>query len=210
MAIEIVWLGRTCFRIKGREGTVLTDPVPSGSGYKMGKASADVVTLSQREDSEFSALDQVAGHKRVLDAPGDYEVGGILVSGIGLRQPGGERMMAYVYELESVKIGHLGAWRFEGKPAIPEELESVDVLLMPVGGGPSLTGRQAADLMTTIDPPVVIPMFYKTEQEKMELEPLDPFLSEAGTRPEPQARFSTSKSGLPENLTVVVLQPRTL
>jgi L-ascorbate metabolism protein UlaG (beta-lactamase superfamily) len=210
MAIEILWLGRTCFRIKGREGTVITDPVPADSGYKMGKANGDVVTLSQRDDPAFSAVDLLAGKHRVLDAPGDYEVGGVLVSGIGLRQPGGERMMAFVFELEGVKVGHLGAWKFEGKPTIPDELESVDVLLLPVGGGPSLTGRQAADLMTTIDPSVVIPMFYKTDQEKMDLDPLDTFLGEAGTRPEPQPRFTTTKSGLPENLTVTVLQPRTV
>lgn len=210
MAIEIVWLGRTCFRIKGREGTVITDPVPVGSGFKMGKVSADVVTLSQRGNPEFAATDLVSGHKRVLDAPGDYEVGGILVTGVGLRQPDGARMMAYVYELETVKVGHLGTWKFEGKPTVPEELEAVDVLLMPVGGGPSLTGRQAADLMTTIDAPVVIPMFYNTGQETMELDPIDTFLSEAGNKPEPQPRFTTTKAGLPANLTLTVLQPRTM
>lgn len=210
MAIEIIWHGRTCFRIKGREGTVITDPVPAGSGYKMGKVSADVVTLSNREDPAFSAVDLVAGSRRVLDAPGDYEVGGILVSGVGLRQPDGARMMAYVYELENVKIGHIGTWKFEGKPTIPEELEAVDVLLMPVGGGPSLTGRQAADLMTTIDPQVAIPMFYNAGQETMELDPIDNFLGEAGTKSEPQPRFNSTRAGLPENLTVVVLQPRTM
>jgi hypothetical protein len=81
---------------------------------------------------------------------------------------------------------------------------------MPAGGGPSLTGRQAADLMTAIDPSVAIPMLYKTDQERMELDPIDSFLSEAGSKPEPQPRFTTSKAGLPANLTVVVLQPRTV
>lgn len=210
MAIEIIWLGRSCFRIKGREGTVVTDPVPAESGYKMGKIAGDVVALSNSGDPEVSATNLVGGHSRVLDAPGEYEVGGVLVQGVALKQPDGTRTMAFVFELESIKVGHLGAWKFEGKPSIPPELENVDVLLVPVGGGPSISGRQAADLITAIDPPVAIPMLYKTDQERMELEPIDSFLTEAGTKPEPQPRFTVTRTGLPENLTVVVLQPRTV
>jgi L-ascorbate metabolism protein UlaG (beta-lactamase superfamily) len=210
MAIEIIWLGRSCFRIKGREGVVVTDPVPADSGYKMGKVVADVLTLSSAGDPGYSAVELVGNNGRVLNAPGDYEVGGVLVSGIALKQPDGSRTMAFVYELETVTVAHLGPWKFEGKPEIPDELEGVDVLLMPAGGGPSLTGRQAADLMTAIDPSVAIPILYKTDQERMELDPIDSFLSEAGSKPEPQPRFTTSKAGLPANLTVVVLQPRTV
>jgi L-ascorbate metabolism protein UlaG (beta-lactamase superfamily) len=207
MAIEITWLGRTCFRIRGREGTVITDPVPADSGYRPGKPSADVVTLSRASDPAFAGRDLVSGEPRVLDAPGEYEVGGILLTGVSLPLPEGERNVSFVIELEGIRVGHLGL-PAEGKLTPPAELEGVDVLLMPVGGGSSLTGRQAADLMTAVDPSVVIPMYYKTEQERLEIDPLERFLSEAGIRPEPQPRFTSTKNGLPEHLTVTVLQPR--
>jgi len=209
MAIEIAWLGRTCFRIRGREGVVLTDPVPADSGFRPGKPSADVVTLSRRSDPGLSATEIVSGTPRVFDAPGEYEVGGILLTAVATPLPNGERNVCFVIELEGMKVGHLGLPAPDMR-AVPPELEGVDILLMPVGGGPSLPGRQAAALMTVVDPSVVIPMFYRAEQERMELDPLDRFLSETGTRPEPQPRFNSTKTGLPEHLTVVVLQPRTV
>ena len=46
MALEITWFGRTCFRMRGREGAVVCDPCPPASGYKIGKLEANVVTLS--------------------------------------------------------------------------------------------------------------------------------------------------------------------
>lgn len=208
MAIEITWLGRTCFRIRGREGVVLTDPVPADGSYRPGKPAADVVTLSRREDPSISAPEIVAGDPRVFDAPGEYEVGGILITGAATRLAGGERNVCFVIEMEGIRIGHLGLPYADAKAAAPAEFEGVDVLLMPVGGAPSLSGRQAADLMTALDPSVAIPMYFRTEQEQLEIEPLERFLSEAGTRPEPQPRFSSTKAGLPEHLSVVVLQPR--
>lgn len=209
MAIEIVWLGRTCFRLRGREGTVLTDPVPADSGYRAGKPAADVVTLSRGDDPAYSALDVVSGAPKVFNAPGEYEVGGILLTATATPLPDGGRNVCFVIELEGIRVGHLGLPAGDMR-AVPPELEGVDILLMPVGGGPSLAGRQAAALMTVADPSVVIPMLYKIEQERMDLEPLDRFLSETGNRPEPQPRFTSTKTGLPEHLTVVVLQPRTV
>lgn len=210
MAVEITWLGRTSFRLRGREGTVITDPAPASSGYKIGKATGSVVTLSRRDDPEFGDAKLVAGDPRVLDAPGEYEVGGVLVTGVGLPMPEAGRHMTFLFELEGVRICHLGAMPGTDRPTLPDELDDIDVLLMPVGGGGSLSPRQAMDLMTKVDPSLVVPMFYKTEQERMDLEPIERFLSETGSKPEPQPRLTTTKASLPDALTVVVVQPRTI
>jgi L-ascorbate metabolism protein UlaG (beta-lactamase superfamily) len=189
---------------------VITDPVPADSGYKIGKPTAAVVTLSRAGDPAYGDPNLVGGGARMLDAPGEYEVGGVLITGVALPSADGERHMAYLVELEGVRIGHLGAMPASDRPELPDELDDIDVLLMPVGDGPSLDGRQALDLMTKVDPSIVIPMFYKTAQERMEIDPIDRFLTETGTKPEPQPRFTTTKAGLPDALTVVVLQPRTV
>lgn len=184
------------------------DPLPSDSGFKPGKLTADLVTLSRANDPQFGDPGTVGGSPRVLSAPGEYEIGGVLATAVALPYDDGSRNVAFVVEIEQVRVAHLGLLPSEGKVTIPEELEDVDIVLLPAGDGPSLNGRQAADLITAMDPSVAIPMLYKTDQEKMELEGLDKFLSETGAKPEPQTRYSVSKSGLPENLTVVVLQPR--
>jgi L-ascorbate metabolism protein UlaG (beta-lactamase superfamily) len=206
--VEITWLGRNCFRIRGREGVVITDPPPPSSGYKLGKPAAEVVTLSNRDDPGYSAVDAVAGEPIVLDAPGEYEIGGILVEGVPTKRPDGGRNTIFVCELDGIRVGHLGLLSTAPSTELMEQLK-VEILLLPVGAGNSLAGRAAQDVMTAIDPNIAIPMNYKTELEKMDLEPLERFVKETGSKVEPQPRLQISKSALPSDLTVVVLQPKT-
>lgn len=206
MALEITWLGRTCFRLKGREGTVVTDPCPPESGYRLQKVTADIVTLSNRGDAGSSFVEAVSGQRLVIDAPGEYEVGGILVTGVATKRADGRRNVAFVFELDGIRVAHLGL-AAAGTGAL-DEVKGVDVLLLPIGGGNALNSTAAADVMTAIDANLVIPMNYRTEQETADLETIDRFLKETGARPEAQPRLSVSKSQLPAELTIVVLQPR--
>ncbi len=208
MALEITWLGRNCFRIKGREGVVVTDPFPPESGYKMGKLEATVVTVSRPDDPGYSYAEAVQGSPRVLNAPGEYEVGGILVTGAANRRPDGARNTSFVIEIDGIKVGHLGVPAGGTNAVSLDELKGVDILLLPVGGGNSVAPALAADVMTTIDARITIPMNYKTDQETMDLEPLERFLKETGAKPEPQARLQMSRTQLPAELTVIVLEPR--
>ena len=206
--MEITWLGRTCFRLKGREGVVLTDPCPPESGYKLGKADANVVTLSRKDEPSLSYTAGAPAEAKILDAPGEYEVGGVLVTGIALRRPDGIRNLAFIIELDGIKVGHLGVPAGTGAQVAIDELKAVDILLLPVGGRDSLSPAVAADIMTTIDANITIPMNYKTEFETADMDPLERFLKETGAKPEPQQRLQISRSQLPAELTVIVLQPR--
>jgi L-ascorbate metabolism protein UlaG (beta-lactamase superfamily) len=208
VAIEITWLGRNCFRLKGREGVVVTDPCPPDGGYRIGKPQADVVTISRRDEPGYSYFDGIDDSPLRLDAPGEYEIGGILVTGIASKRPDGTRNVIFVCELDGIRVGHLGLPGAAPNQAVLEELKDVDILLMPVGGGNSLGATVAADVMTTIDPKIAIPMNYKTELETMDLEPLEKFLSETGAKPEPQTRLTVTRTQLPQDLTVMVLMPR--
>jgi L-ascorbate metabolism protein UlaG (beta-lactamase superfamily) len=205
--VEITWLGRTCFRLKGREGAVVTDPCPPESGYHFPRQAADIVTLSRRDDPGYSYIGGVAGEAMVFDAPGEYEHGGILVTAIASKLPDGSRNIMFVIEVDGIRIGHLGRPAAINPPNL-DELKDVDVLLLPVGGGGSLSGAAAADVMTTIDPKIAIPMNFKTAEETLDLEPLDRFLKETGTKSEPQPKLTVTRSSIPAELTVMLLQPR--
>ena len=204
MPVEITYLGRNCFRLKGREGAVITDPCPPGSGFDIGKQSADIVTISQKDEPGYSYAAGISGSPMILDAAGEYEIGGILVNGVPSKRPDGSRNVIFISEIDGIRIVHLG---LAGNAQL-DELKDVDVLLMPVGGGNALSPNQAADLMTKIEPKIAIPMNYQVAGEKLPLEPLESFLKETGTRPEPQAKLTVSRSGLPQDLTVMVLEPK--
>jgi len=204
VAVEITYLGRNCFRLKGREGSVITDPYPPDSGFTLGKQSADLVTISRKDDPGYSYSSGVTGVTMVLDAPGEYEIGGILVTGIATKRADGTRNIVFIHEIDGIRIGHLGL----ATSASIEDIKNVDVLLLPVGGSNGLTPNAAIDAMTKIEPRVAIPMNYRVGGETLPLEPLESFLKETGSRPEPQAKISVSRSGLPQDLTVMVLEPK--
>lgn len=140
----------------------------------------------------------------VFDAPGEYEIGGILITGIASKAVDGTRNVMFISEIDGIRVGHLG---LPGSASI-DDLKNVDILLLPVGGVNALAPNLAADLMTKIEPRIAIPMNYKTGDEKLSLEPLATFLKETGTKPEPQAKINVSRSGLPSDLTVMVLEAK--
>lgn len=205
--MEILWLGRTSFRIRGREGIVITDPFPPGSGFEPGKLAANIVTVSRRDDPAYSYSEGVGGDPIVFDAPGEYEVGGALVTGIATQAPDGTRNIVFVLELDGMTVAHLGCIAPDQAKNL-DALKGVDILLLPAGGGNSLGGATAADLMTTIDPRLVIPMNFNPDGETLEgQDTLERFLKEVGSKPEPEPRINVTRSQLPAELAVRVLQP---
>ena len=204
MPVEITWLGRNCFRLKGRDGVVLTDPCPPESGYIIGKQPANIVTMSNRDNPGYSFREGVAANAHVLDAPGEYEMGGILVTGLATKRLDGGRNIVFVFEIDGIRVGHLGLASTQGM----DEVKDVDILLFPAGGVNSLGGPAAADVMTKLDPRAAIPMNFKTDSETSDLQPLETFLKEIGSKPEPLPKVQYSRTQLPQDMTVVVLEPK--
>ncbi len=82
----------------------------------------------------------------------------------------------------------------------------MDVLLIPVGGGNTISASQAASLVRNIEPKLVIPMHYKTLTLTKELDAVDKFLKEMGvTESVPQPKISITRSTLPPTTQVMVL-----
>ena len=212
--MEIVWLGHSCFRLRGREATVVTDPCPPSTGYNIGKPTADIVTVSHQHE-HHSYLKAVAGTPVVLSGPGEYEIHGAFLTGIGTHHDssrGVERgeNIAFVVEMEDIRVCHLGDLGHTPTAEQAEEMTGVDILLVPVGGGSTIDGVKAAEVVSLLEARLVIPMHYRTEALKDGLEPVDRFLKEMGVAAalEAQAKLSVSKSSLPHETQVVLLDYR--
>src|SRR6185436_3497636 len=80
--MDLTWLGHACFRLRGREGIVLTDPPDPKSGHAIPRTEAHVVTVSH-DDEAHSSLRSVGGEPVVLSSPGEYEIREILLTGVG-------------------------------------------------------------------------------------------------------------------------------
>lgn len=208
--MEITWLGYSCFRLKGKQTTVVTDPFPPDIGYSLGKLSADIVTVSHQH-SGHSYIQGVSGEPKVITGPGEYEISGILTLGIPTYhdiEQGAQRGKnnIFVFEIDEVVVCHLGDLGHALNAEQISKIDSADVLLVPVGGGSTIDATQAAEIVRRVEPKIVIPMHYKTLVLKRELAPVDRFLKEMGIKESvPQSKLVVNKTSLPLTLQVVLL-----
>ena len=208
--MEIVWLGHSCFRLRGREATIVTDPCPPSTGYSIGKPSADIVTISHpHEDHNY--VKAVAGSPVVIEGPGEYEIHGVFITGISTYHDGRRGALhggnvAFVLEMEEIRVCHLGDLGHTPTADQVEEMSGVDILLVPIGGLTTIDGAAAAEVVNLLEPRLVIPMHYRTEAAKEKLEPPDRFLKEMGSKAvEPQSKLTVNRSSLPHEAQVVLL-----
>ena len=200
--MDINWMGHSCFRIRGSHATIITDPYPPDLGYSLGKPTANIITVSHQHPGH-SYTQGIGGKWRVVNGPGEYEISGVLIIGISTfhdNEKGGMRgkNTAYLMEIDEISVGHLGDLGHTLTNDQVEEFENVDVLLIPVGGISTINASIAAGLVRQLEPKVVVPMHYKTNQLNRELEPVDRFLKEMGVNEvNSQPKLSITKANLP-------------
>ncbi len=209
----ISWLGLSCFKIQTSNCTIITDPISSASGIKMPKLQADVVVISQPNEPKTSDTGRVSGDPYIISGPGEYEVKMVSIKG-ATDQVNGQPIQPnfgtlYYMEADNIGIGFLGSVDHPLANVQLEIMEEVDVLLVPVGGQPVLTPEKAAEVISQIEPRIVIPMYYKTPGLKLNLQPLNKFLHTMGIKdPEELPKLKVNERELPQDETkTIVLKP---
>jgi len=210
--MQITWYGHSCFRLRSRKGTVVTDPYGNGLGYDLPRLRADIVTVSHKHP-DHDNVKAVKGKPMIINGPGEYEIKGIFVIGIPTSQGDGQggpksRNTMYLFNLGGVTVCHLGDLVRVPTQWEVEELSDVDVLLIPVGGGNAIGAAKASEVISLLEPKVVIPMHYGTEAVKgLKLQPVDHFLKEMGIKEiAPQDTVKLTKGGLPSETQVIVMK----
>lgn len=207
--MEIYWLGQACFKLKGKFATVIIDPFdPDFTGLKLPKDLSADVFLSTHDHKDHNNV----GEGMVFKQSGEYEVRGVVITGIESfhdNSQGSERGKNIIFHIsiDGLNIVHLGDL---GQVKLTEEqvaqIGETDILLIPVGSVYTIDAKAASDIVSQLEPKIIIPMHYKLEGLKFELEPVDNFLKEMGAEGvTPQPKLSVTKEKLPEEPMVVVL-----
>lgn len=208
--MDINWLGHSCFKIRGRQASIVTDPYPPDLGYSLGKPSADIVTISHQHPSH-NYKQGVGGDYKLITGPGEYEIRDVLIIGIATFHDaeGGQKRgknTIYLMDVDGVAICHLGDLGHVLTAEQVEEIDNVDVLLLPVGGVSTIDASMAAEVIRQLEPKVVVPMHYKTPVLNRELGPVEKFLKEMGIeRLDSQPKLSLTLSSLPASTQVFLL-----
>lgn len=210
--MEITWYGHSCFRLTERSmATVVTDPYDNKiAGYAALKLKADIVTVSH-DAAGHNHTTVVKGTSHVIEGPGEFEIGGVFITGVRTKSStknnnGETRNTLYVFDYEGLTIAHLGDLKQAPSQTEVEALGSVNVVLVPVGDGGGLNAAKAAEVISMLEPNIVIPMHYALPETKISLDSLDKFLKEMGLGTvEKQGSLKVSRNSLPDETHVVVL-----
>lgn len=213
--MEITWYGHSCFRISERGlASVVTDPFDHEVvGYSPLKLKAEIVTVSCDQPGHNN-LKAVPRNAMAITGPGEYEIGGVFITGV---QTNGNKKRTeeipntlYVIDFGALTVAHLGEVTRVPSQAEIETLGTVNIALVPVGDYTSLNASKAAEVVSLLEPNIVIPMHYSVKESKVKLDPLAKFLKEMGLNQlETMESFkATNAASLPEETKVVVLDVR--
>jgi L-ascorbate metabolism protein UlaG (beta-lactamase superfamily) len=211
--VEITWYGHACFRIRESGVTIVTDPYSKEIGLAMPRIRADVLTISHAHEGH-NCTTGFRGSPRVLACPGEYEIGGVFITGVPTfhdAEQGEARGQntAFLYDFDGLTVCHLGDLGHVLSRNQLELLDGVNVLLIPVGGHATLNAAQAAEVVGLLEPNLVIPMHYQTAGLSRELDPVSRFLRAMGAgRTSAQEQLKVGANTLPEETQVVLLECR--
>lgn len=214
--MNISYFGHSSFLIKTSQGKVVTDPFDSAKiGLPFPKTEADILTISH-EHTDHNNRSLVTGEPLMLDIPGEYEKNGIRVYGFETyhdKTQGEERGKNTMFKIEAedISVLHCGDLGHMLTGELIEDIDGVDVLLVPVGGFYTIDAAEARQLVEKLEPSIVIPMHYRVEGMPAELAeklaPVDDFLEKLGvTEPERTKNLILKKSEMGEERKVVLLE----
>ena len=210
--MEISWLGHSCFQLRGKNVTLITDPFSPQLEHSLGKINAPIVTISHNHPGHNFA-GGVDGDPRIVRGPGEYEISDVLITGVASyhdNKHGQElgRNTIYVIHMDDLIVCHLGDLGHILQEEQLEEVADADVLLIPIGGQHTINATQAAEVISQVEPHIVIPMHYSPSIGDVP-NPLDKFCREMGIEAlNPQSKLSITRSALPAETQVVILSSR--
>ncbi|MEK7112429.1 MAG: MBL fold metallo-hydrolase [Patescibacteria group bacterium] len=215
--MDITYLGHSSFKIKGRTGSVVTDPFdPQIVGLKYSGVEADIVTISHdHADHNRAAL--VKNVKKVVDGPGEYEILGISIIGFSSFHDDKNGSLRgkntiYVFEMDGLRLAHLGDLGHELSEGLVEDMGEIDILMIPVGSEYTVGPDIATLVVQAVGPKFVIPMHYQISglapETFSKLLPVEAFLKEVGISVETLPKLSVKKEDLGEEQKVIVLEKK--
>lgn len=203
----ISWLGHSCFKIQDKTGTdgltIITDPFNKEIGLKVPNCEADIITVSH-DHKDHNNISALRGTPYIINLAGEYDVKGILVRGVESfhdEKKGKERGNNIIYrmEVDGISISHLGDLGHVLDDKQLEVLVGTDILLIPIGGKFTLDAKKAVEVISQVEPRIVIPMHYNDGNVNIpDLDSLEKFVKEMGIKPIEEEKLKISKKDLPQ------------
>ena len=211
----ITHIGHSCFKIQdktGPEGIILTtDPYDKTIGLKVPNFESDIVTVSH-DHYDHNNVKALRGDPFIINTAGEYDVKDVLIQGVESfhdEHQGKDRGNNIIFRIvmDDISVVHLGDLGHLLDNKQLEVLQGTDILLIPVGGKYTIDAKKAVEVVSQIEPRIVIPMHYKVSGLKLDIDGVDKFIKEIGIKPTEEVKLKINKKDLPqEDMELVVLE----
>jgi L-ascorbate metabolism protein UlaG (beta-lactamase superfamily) len=177
----ITYHGGQFVKIAQGDTVIAVNPFGKDSNYKPIRFGARIGLISVNHPDYNGAENLSHGEKVpfIVRGPGEYEIGGITISGFPAPKPFGASGLLntiYTIEIEGIRLCLLGALSSpELSPELFEGIGSIDILFVPIGGGDLLSPADAEKIAVSMDAKMVIPLAYDTDEKQLAV-----FKKEAG------------------------------
>ncbi len=204
--MHLSWLGQTCVKLQTKfqdeDVTVLIDAYKPSKGEFPRSFSPTIALFSKGEDNAAT----LSQSPFVLSTLGEVELKEAMIT----TWPTSEGTVMFKINAESLAVAHLG--RLTKKPAVEdlEKLGHVDILIVPVGGtNDYLNAEDAAAIVTTLEPRIVIPIAYNCDTDP-NAKPVNDFIKELGIKPDTtDKKIIIKKKDLPQEETRLIILEKT-
>ena len=207
----ITYLKHSSFKFQDKTGseatTLVTDPFDSKNvGLKMPSLEADIVTISHGHN-DHNNISAIKGNPYIVDSAGEYDVKGVSILGVETfhdEKKGKDRGQNTIFrfEIDGIVVTHLGDLGHSLDNKQLQGLVGTDILLIPVGGFYTIDAKKAVEVVSQIEPRIVIPMHYQTKglsKEYKDIASVDKFIKELGIKPTYEEKVKISKKDLPQD-----------
>ena len=200
---------------------MVIDPFGEETGLRVPRMEADILLVSHgHSDHSNKKAVKKGGSLRekpfLADGPGEYDIAGVFIKGIPAfhdDRGGKERGAVTIFSIkaEGLRLCHLSdLGQKELSSEQLDEIGEVDILMAPVGGKFSLSGKRAAEITSRLEPKIVIPMHYRLPKLKPKLDGPEEFLKAMAAKGvEPREKLLVKKKDLPsgDGPETVLLKP---
>ncbi len=211
----ITWFGQSCFEIKDKKKldniSIVIDPFDESIGLKVPKIKADILIISHSH-KDHANKKAIEGNPYVIETAGEYDIKSTMIQGIESfhdENNGKDRGKNIIYRIEinGMSIVHLGDLGHILDSKQVEQLSNVDILLIPVGGKYTIDAKKATEIVSQIEPRIIIPMHYKIDNLNLDIDNVDNFVKAIGLKPTYEDKLKIEKKDLPqEDVELVILQ----
>ncbi|PIT88401.1 MAG: hypothetical protein COU29_01265 [Candidatus Magasanikbacteria bacterium CG10_big_fil_rev_8_21_14_0_10_36_32] len=200
--MHINWLGQTCVKLqsknlKDEDVIILIDGYKPSKGDFPRSFSPNIALFSNGENNSAT----LSQNPLIANTLGEYEAKDTMIYAL----PGPDGKLIFKIITEGMTIVHLGQLNKKLNQDLINQLDNPDILLIPVGGGNYLNPEIAAEMVTTLEPRIVIPIALQCDTDPKAGTAND-FIKQIGLKPEiTEKKIIIKKKDLPQEETKLII-----